>query len=448
MRNSKALRKDVLHMAWPSVIESVFIALTSMIDTLMVSSLGAYAVAAIGLTTQPKFIGLAFFMALNTALSSLIARRLGERKQKEAHQIFITALLCTLMMTLLISMIFVNYADVIMQWCGSNSDTHQAATSYFKIIMGTTFFNAISFCINSAQRGAGNTKIAMRTNITSSCVNVLFNYLFINGKLGFPAWGVEGAAWATVIGSVVSMIMSMASLLPQNGFLSLHYFLQENVKPALTSLVSLLKLAANFFFEALAMRIGFITTAIYAARLGTEIFAVHNVGMSVLHLGFAAGEGMQVAAVALIGRSLGEKNPLLAKKYGYICLQFGSVIAGVLIFLTVIGNRQFFSLFFPGQTQILLIGQTISYYLMITCVFLIAQAIYTGCLRGAGDAFYTLVVAFISVTILRSAITYLLFENFHLGLHSIWLGILSDQVARALFNGYRFHRGKWTELTI
>ena len=57
-----------MNMAWPSIIESFFVAFAGLIDSLMVSSLGSYAVAAIGLTTQPKFMGLSLFFAVNVCV--------------------------------------------------------------------------------------------------------------------------------------------------------------------------------------------------------------------------------------------------------------------------------------------------------------------------------------------------------------------------------------------
>ena len=71
------LLKETLRMAWPAVLESFFISLAGMIDTLMVSQLGTYAVAAVGLTVQPKFISLALFLSVNVAVSALVARRRG-----------------------------------------------------------------------------------------------------------------------------------------------------------------------------------------------------------------------------------------------------------------------------------------------------------------------------------------------------------------------------------
>ena len=60
-------------MAWPAIVESFFVAFAGLVDSLMVSRLGSYAVAAVGLTTQPKFVGLAMFFAVNVSISALVA---------------------------------------------------------------------------------------------------------------------------------------------------------------------------------------------------------------------------------------------------------------------------------------------------------------------------------------------------------------------------------------
>lgn len=78
--------------------------------------------------------------------------------------------------------------------------------------MGFSIFSVISMCINAAQRGCGNTKIAFYTNLISSLVNVVFNYLLIEGNLGAPRLEIKGAAIATILGTVVASIISFSSL--------------------------------------------------------------------------------------------------------------------------------------------------------------------------------------------------------------------------------------------
>ncbi len=178
-KHSKENIRITFNMAWPSIIESFFSAFAGLVDSLMVSSLGAYAVAAVGLTTQPKFIGLSLFFALNVAISALVARRKGEKKPEEANRILSTAIAFILIAAVVISILFVVLASPIIRLCGSTAETHDSAVAYFRIIMGGMIFNCVQMGINSAQRGAGNTKITMRTNVTSNTVNIIFNYLLI-----------------------------------------------------------------------------------------------------------------------------------------------------------------------------------------------------------------------------------------------------------------------------
>lgn len=447
MSEKQSLVKEALRIAWPAVLESFFVSLASMIDTYMVSGLGTYAVAAVGLTTQPKFLALALFFSTNIAVSALVARRRGQNDKRNANEILLTALLFTIISCAIISFVTVVGGDLIIDWCGSNKDTHIPAVEYFHIIQGGMIFSVLSLVINAAQRGSGNTKIAMTTNVVSSIVNITFNYLLITGNCGFPRLELRGAALATVLGTVVACLMSFRSLFKKNSFVSLPYIFKEKIRPAFSALKSILSLSINFLLENLAMRVGFIYTALIAARLGTEAFAAHNVGMNFLSLGFSFGDGMQVAAVALIGRSLGERQPDKAKKYGSICQRIGFGISCILAAILFLFGKTLFGFFFKDQ-ETLQIGITISRYIMVIVLFQISQVIFGGSLRGAGDVKYTLFSSLLSVTFIRTAVTWLLTSIIPLGIAGIWIGILSDQFSRFILLSIRFKKGKWTSLQI
>lgn len=435
------------NMAWPSIIESFFTAFAGLVDSLMVSSLGSYAVAAVGLTTQPKFIGLSLFFALNVAISALVARRRGEEKPEEANRILSTAIVFIVIAAILLSILFVTFAGPIIRMCGSTPETHDSAVAYFRIIMGGMIFNCIQMGINSAQRGAGNTKITMRTNVTSNTINIIFNYLLINGHLGFPALGIHGAALATVLGTVVASVMSVLSILNPGGFISLPYILQNKVWPAARSLHNLIHVGYSVFFEQLLMRIGFMTTAIMAAHQGTDAMAAHQVGMNIMGLSFSFGDGLQSAAVALIGRSLGANDEKMAKEFGSICRMFGGIISVCLAVLYFFGARPMMGLFFQEE-HIVAIGVGIMRVIIFVVAFQISQVVYMGCLRGAGDTLYTAIASTISVTFIRTIGSYLGGYVFGLGIVGIWLGVLADQISRFLFASTRFKKGKWTQIKI
>lgn len=432
----------VLQVAWPAILESFFVSVAGMIDIMMVSGISSSAVAAVGLTTQPKFIGLAFFIALGVAVSSIVARRRGEQRKESANATLLTALAVALAAVAAVSLICVVYAEPIMRFCGSREDTHKEAVIYFRIIMGGTFFNAVSMIINAAQRGAGNTRIAMTTNVTSSLVNVLFNYLLIGGHLGFPALGVTGAAIATVMGTVVACVMSVISLFRREGFLNIPFCIRKKIRPSAEPLQSMAKVGSSIFLEQVLMRIGFAATAIMAADMGTDAMAAHQVGMNLLSLSFSFGDGLQAAAVALTGRSLGEKNTQRANLYGRLCQRYGNVISFAVALIFLLGGRGIFSLFFE-EAHIVALGVILSRMIAVIVIAQIPQVVYMGCLRGAGDVVFTMIASTLSVTVIRTLVSYMMCYPAGLALPGVWCGVLADQVCRLTLTSWRYSTGKW-----
>ena len=427
--------KTAVNMAWPSILESFFIAFAGLVDSFMVSSIGAEAVAAVGLTTQPKFVGMAFFIATNVALSALVARRKGEGNRDRANVLLLTALCMVLVGTLVISSAFVAGADWMIDLCGSTADTHEAAVIYFRIIMGGMIFNVILMAINAAQRGAGNTRITMTTNLTSSVVNIAANYLLIGGHLGFPALGIRGAAIATVLGTVMGCIMSIGSIFKKDGFISIPYIMERKLKPLGEALKNLFMVGYS------------VMTAAMAAHQGTNAMAAHQVGMNIMSLSFSFGDGLQAAAVALIGFSLGKGDQEMAKAYGKTCRRLGAGIAVVLTLIYFFGARGLYRLFFEEE-EIIEIGVSIMHVIILVVIFQISQVIYMGCLRGAGDTLYTAVASTISVTVIRTLGSYVCGYVLGWGIVGIWMGVLFDQVSRFLFASTRFRAGKWTQIKI
>lgn len=447
----KGFHKDKIlitaNMAWPAIIESFFVAFAGLIDSLMVSSMGSAEVAAVGLTTQPKFMGLSLFFAVNVSISALVARRRGEKRKDSANEVLFTSIVFVILAAVVISSLFVMFASPIITLCGSTPETHDSAVTYLRIVMGGAIFNCIQMAVNSAQRGAGNTRITMTTNVTSNTVNIVFNYLLIGGHLGFPRLGIVGAASATVFGTVVACFMSIRSIMKKDGFISIPYIIEEKIKPSVRTFGLIVKVGYSVFAEQILMRIGFMLTAIMAAKQGTDAMAAHQVGMNLLGLSFSFGDGLQATAVALIGRSLGEKDKELAKEYGRTCKLLGFFIAVFLTCVYYLGAHALMSLFFKEE-HIVAIGVSIMRVIIFVCIFQILQVINMGCLRGAGDTLFTAIVSIICVTIIRTAFSYVFGITLGFGIIGIWAGVLADQVGRFILSTIRFRQGKWTEIKI
>lgn len=445
MPSSEEILRKTVKIAWPAVLESFLVSLVAMVDNVMVSGLGIYAIAAVGLTTQPKFLGFAVFISINVAVSALVARKKGENDREGANKVLKQALTISAILIVITTFLFTFFSRPLLMFCGAQPDTIDPATDYFKIIMGYSCFTLISMVINAAQRGAGKTKIAMKTNLISNAVNVLFNYLLIQGNFGFPALGVKGAAIATIIGSIFACVISIRSLLSSDGYL--YIGLMKGPWMDKTILAPLTRISSGTFAEQIFFRIGFLTFSIIVANLGTADYATHQIAINCMHISFAFGDGFAVAAVSLVGMYLGAKRSDLAEIYGYACKKLGMIFAIILCGFFIFFGKNIFMMF-TDDTVVINLGGTITKILAVMLFFQIDQVITSGCLKGAGDTRFVALVAFISVTLIRPIASYLLCFPLGYGLIGAWVGTLIDQLARNALNTYRFKSGKWAQIKI
>ncbi len=443
--SAKDMYSSTMIMAWPSMTESFLIALVSIIDTIMVSSLGETAIAAVGITGQPRLMVLSVFMALNTGIVAVVARRRGQNDRVGANRCLRQCLLIVVLLSILITSVAFTFSRELLVFAGAQPDAIEMSVTYFRIVLIGIPANIISLAINAAQRGSGNAKISMRTNVTANIVNCIFNYLLIGGNLGFPAWGIVGAAVATSLGSYVGMCMSIYSVMRKGGFL--HLTLHESYIPDRGTMGSIIKVSSSAMVEQLFMRIGFFTYNKIVANLGTLDYATHIIGMNILTLSFSFGDGMTVAASALVGQNLGRKRPDLSQLYCKCTQRIGYIVAAVLSTIFVIFGDLILTLY-TDDPYVMGLGKVLIYIIALIVVGQISQVIYSGCLRGAGDTKFTAITAMVSIACIRPTLSWLLCYPLGFGLYGAWIGVLIDQYLRLLLVGWRFGQGKWKNIEV
>ncbi len=449
---TKQVVTDTLSMAWPSVLEFVFLQLISMIDSVMVAGLGKAAVAAIGLTNQAMFIRLIPTTAGNIALAAMVARRRGENNKEAANRILVTALSFNLAVSAVISLLFFIFAHEIVRFCGSNADTHQYAVTYLRTFAVATCLTTLQTGICAAQRGAGKTKISLVVHIVSSLVNVTFNYLLIEGHLGFPRLEIFGAALASAIGLFTSATVGVLSLLKKDNFLSLPFIIRNRIKPAFSTLKRILQLMVGSLIEQSLTRAGFLLTVMMIARLGTDELAAHQAVMNVAGLVTATGNGLQGALVALIGRAFGQHD--FEKARGHITVTrtigiiFSVVVSLVFIFL---GKNILLIYFKETETNVIEIGMGLMYLAAILVFFTMQSIIGMGCLHGAGDTMFSALVGVTCVLVIRNVVGYvcgIALDWAFTGIMGVWFGLIADHFSRTVITTIRMRGKKWIKMNI
>lgn len=435
----------LLKTAWPSIVETFMLTLISLADVKMVSNLGKEAIAAVNLTNQPRFILLAVFNALNVGVTAIVSRKRGQGDKEGANRILRQILLLYGLLAAVLSALSVVFAEPIMKFAGAQPDYLGLGVTYFRIVIGGIIFNVLNLGINAVQRGVGNTKIAMKTNVAANLVNLVLNFLLIEGHLGFPRLEVAGAAIATTIGFVVAFAMSLTAVLRHSEFLQLR--LNESFRLRWSDMKSICVIGSSAGVEQICMRIGFFIFAKIVTSLGTVAYATHSICQNLNHLSFCFGDGLAVAAGALLGQSLGRKRADIAALYGHISARIGMFMGlGLTAFMVVFG-RQLIMLF-SNEAEILELGGRVTYIMSLLCPLQAAQVVFSNCLRVAGDVKYTTRVSFFCITFVRTISAYIFCIILDLGVMGAWYSFLLDQGLRFILHGLRYYSGKWRSIKV
>lgn len=443
--SNRAIYKRAFDIAWPSTIESILVALIGSVDLMMVGNLGKEAISAVGITNQPKFIILATIIALNIGVTVLVSRRKGEKNKEAGNKVLNNALSLSIIISFVLSVLGATFAKEFMIFAGATSDYLDLSASYFRIIMIGNFFNCTALTITAAQRGAGNTKISMKTNITANVVNLICNALLINGLFFFPKLGVQGAAIATSIGNFVGFCVALYSVTRKGKFLELkfnHLFHFEK-----SYLKEIFNISSASFIEQIFLRIGFFMYAKAVAGLGTVAFSAHQAVMSIMSISFSVGDGLSIANTSLVGQSLGARRKDMAIIYGKVSQRIGLMMALLTSLTITIFRSQIMSLF-ASDPEVIQAGEIPLMILSITVIFQISQVIIVGSLRGAGDVKFVAIIMLISVTIIRPTLTWVLCYPLNMGLIGAWLSVFLDQLTRYAISLIRFKQAKWLGIEV
>lgn len=429
--NNRLIKKEVWGIGGPAIIESLFTTFASIIDTKMVSALGVTAISAVSVTNQPKLFVFCLFFAINVAVSALVARCMGQEDRKKANEIFAAAFIVAVIACSIISIICVLAAKHIMILCSGQKDTMELSIAYYRIVMGGMIFNILFMLINSALRGCGYTKLTMQTNIVSTIVNICCNYLLIEGHLGFPRLGINGAAIATVMGTVVALIVSMVKIFNEEYFVNARYIIKEHIRISKATCIEFYGMWKNICIENLMTRVGFLISSMITARIGSFDMSIYSIGMTLMNITFAFGDGLQSAAVALIGRSIGEKRADKVEAFMSAVQRCGVECSVVIGFIYAVLGRLYYS-FFSDDVIFINKGMIVCFIISIIGPIQVAQIIFNGALKSMNCTRETLFAAVISVTIVNPVVAFVLTYMLGMGIWGVWIGIFVSQLTRMI----------------
>lgn len=443
---SSMLYQDILRIALPATVELMLSSLASMMDMIMVGGLGTWAISAVGLTTQPKFILMTMSMSINVGATALVAQAKGAGKQEKARSYTRQALLLNLLLAIIVSILGFIFSRPMVRFMGAEEEQIlNAGTSYLQIQMAAFVFFALTSVITAVLRGIGDSKTAMYYNSIANLVNIVLNYLLIGGEMGFPRLEVAGASYATAISQVVACLLAFYAVSKKSCYL--HISRKDRFFPVREDIYEIMEIGLPAALEQFMMRFGSMIFSKSVASLGTLDFAAHQICMNIQSLTMMNGQVFSISATSLMGQSLGKRRPDMAQAYTTRCKRAGMTIAILLGICFVLFGRQLSSLYTNDEACIAICVQ-IFWIVAFIQPFQSSQFIVSGALRGAGDTRFVAKLTFFTVMLLRPGLAIFAIQYLHWGLPGAWMAITTDQILRAGVIALRYRSGKWKKICL
>ena len=442
------IRKRVLQLAMPAVVSNLLYTFQNIVDAIMI---GHYkepevSISAVGLGGMTYFLFFPLIMGLTTGGVAIIARRWGERNFEDARKTFEDLYTLLILISLPISLFAIFFGWTIPYILGADTIVVNEAYRY---IMGVFVFYPFAVFMasyHSAIRAAGDTKIPMLVDLFANSWNILWNYILIFGKFGFPELGVLGAAIAT--GSSYLFGTVFYFYLQKKGKLIVYPNLLSRRKIDLKIVIKLFKIGIPAGIErGMWALTSFIYTGIIIAVGGSLGYAAFQVGLKAESLAYMPGFGFSIAATTLVGQYLGMGNAMQAKKAAFESVKLCAIFMGVAGLIMIL-FPSYLSLLFTEDMNIVKLSAIYLFLMGFTEPFLGVLFTLAGGMRGAGYTVMPMVINLTGLLGIRIGLALVLAYSLGLGLIGVWLGMMIETYIRAAWMYLEFRRGKWARVKV
>jgi putative MATE family efflux protein len=435
-----SIRKAVILLAVPMVLEMCMESVFAVVDIFFVSHLGKHATSIVGLTESVITIVYSLAIGISMAATAMVARRAGEKDLQAAAKAGMQSIFLAVMITLVVSIPGFIFSTQILRLMGAEEIAIQSGVGYAHIIMGGSLVIMLLFLINGIFRGAGNAMMAMKSLWLANICNIILCPLLIRGLGPIPAFGLQGAAMATTIGRTIGVSYQLYHLF--NGK-SLIKFTAKHLAPDWAIIKSLIDIAWPGTLQFLIGSGSWIVLAKLVADTGhSEASAGYQIGIRIIMFFLLPAWGLSNAAATLVGQNLGAGQPERAVLSVSRSAKYNAVFMGTVCFV-FLAFANYIVYFFT--IDVVVTGYAVSTVRIVSSGFLFygIGMVYMNAFNGAGDTRTPTIINFFAYWFFQIPLAYFLAKTTKMGPAGVFIAIPVAETSTAIVAYILFQKGKW-----
>ncbi len=433
------INKAVFLLAVPMILELIMESTFAVVDIYFVSSLGASAVATVGLTETYLFLLYSIAMGLSMAVTAVVARRIGEKQPEQAGISAVQAILIACVASLPFAIAGIFFAKDLLGLMGADEWTLTHGYRYTQWMLGGNATVILLFVINAVFRGAGDPAIAMRVLWIANGLNIILDPILIFGWGPIPAMGVEGAAIATNIGRGTGVLLQLWLLFRGGKHIRVE---RSHVRPHREIIANIVRTSLGGVGQMIIAMTSWIFLMRIIAGFGSQAVAGATIAMRIMMFTLMPAWGMSNAVATLVGQNLGAAKPERAERSVWV--------TGFWNMLFLIGVSIVYFLFsesliriFTDDTEVVLVGKTwlriVSYSYFVYAWWMVAIQAF----NGAGDTVTPTKINLVFFWLFQIPLSYYMANGLGMEYTGVFWAIMISETSVGLFTLWLFKKGKW-----
>ncbi|HLB44141.1 MAG TPA: MATE family efflux transporter, partial [Candidatus Limnocylindrales bacterium] len=372
----------MLRLAGPVALAEVGWVSMGIVDTIMVGPLGPAAIGATGVGSS-LFLALAVFgIGLLLGLDTLVSQAFGARRIDECHRWLHHGVALALLLAP--AMMGAGWLGVLSLgvW-GFDPEVLRLTVPYLDILIWSTLPLLLYAAFRRYLQSMNVVQPVMFALVSANVINLVANWVFVYGRLGMPAMGVNGAALATVVSRLYMAAVLLVAIVAQDRRLGTGLF-DQAPRVEWARLRRLVRLGFPAAMQ-VVLEVGvFASASAFAGRLAPVSLAAHQIVLHMAGLTFMVPLGIASAAAVRVGQAVGRRDAAGAACAGWTALGIGLAFMSIAAIVFVAVPRPLVRLFTP-EIGVVEVGASLLLIAALFQVFDGMQGVLTGALRGLGD---------------------------------------------------------------
>ncbi|SUO88910.1 multi antimicrobial extrusion (MATE) family transporter [Streptococcus uberis] len=408
-------RKRILQIALPAMAENVLQMLMGVIDNYFVAHISLAAVSGVAIANNIITLYQALFIAMGSAISSLLARSIGQGDEGRELKYMADAIMLTLLLSIFIGLLNLVFGRPILVALGARSQVLGNGYSYLLVVGGQMVALAMLTTLGAIVRVKGLAKIPMHVSLLTTILNALMSGLSI---YVFDL-GVLGVAWSTVLSRWIG-IMILASFLPMRAII-------RKIKVRLN--LEMLSLALPAAGERIMMRLGDLFILMIVVHLGTRIVAGNAIGESISQFNYMPGMAVATATLIPIAQFLGSQKDDDIEPFVKEAFKLSTIIMVIFsLFIFLLSSTLI--AYFTEDKIASNAARVVLFFSMISAPATSGTLVYTAVWQGLGNSKLPFYATTIGMWFVRILLGYFLAIQLRLGLEGVWLATAMDNSSR------------------